>query len=186
MSSRIEELTSVLKPAVVLGAARLSRCSHHLENVDRSDTYGPAAYESYIPGYLLFGWGGKWDTLPAAHFTAIAFDLLCLLGLWLVGRRFGGLQLAAGLQEQAQQMQEQMGREMKEMTVDASAGGGAVAVKMRGDFEVISVTISPDLVKDGDVEMIQDLTVAALNEARRKVEESLKGKLGGMLPPGLI
>ncbi len=97
----------------------------------------------------------------------------------------GGLDINAMMQ-QAQAMQEQMGREMKEMTVDAAAGGGAVSVKMRGDFEVISVTISPDLVNDGDVEMIQDLTVAALNEARRKVEESLKGKLGGMLPPGLM
>ena len=97
----------------------------------------------------------------------------------------GGFDMNA-MMEQAQQMQEKMGREMKEMTVDASAGGGAVMVKMRGDFEVMSVTISPDLVKDGDVEMIQDLTVAALNEARRKVEESLKGKLGGMLPPGLM
>jgi DNA-binding YbaB/EbfC family protein len=87
---------------------------------------------------------------------------------------------------QAQQMQEKMGREMKEMTVEAAAGGGAVTVKMRGDFEVLSLVIAPDLVKDGDVEMLQDLTVAALNEARRKVEESLKGKLGGMLPPGLI
>ena len=89
------------------------------------------------------------------------------------------------MMKQAQQMQEKMAREMKEMAVDAAAGGGAVTVKMRGDFEVIALTISPDLVKDGDVEMIQDLTVAALNEARRKVEESLKGKLGGMLPPGL-
>ena len=97
----------------------------------------------------------------------------------------GGLDLNA-MMEQAQAMQEQMGREMKQMVVDASAGGGAVNVKMRGDFEVVSVTISPDLVKDGDVEMIQDLTVAALNEAKRKVEESLKGKLGGMLPPGLM
>ena len=97
----------------------------------------------------------------------------------------GGMDLNAMMQ-QAQQMQEQMGREMKSLTVDAAAGGGAVAVKMRGDFEVISLTISPDLVKEGDVEMIQDLTVAALNEARRKVEESLKGKLGGMLPPGLM
>ena len=97
----------------------------------------------------------------------------------------GGMDINAMMQ-QAQQMQEQMGREMKEMMVDASAGGGAVTVKMRGDFEVISVTISPDLVGDGDVEMIQDLTVAALNEAKRKVEESLKGKLGGMLPPGLM
>lgn len=97
----------------------------------------------------------------------------------------GGMDINA-MMEQAQQMQEQMGRQMKELVVDAAAGGGAVSVKMRGDFEVISLTISPDLVKDGDVEMLQDLTVAALNEARRKVEESLKGKLGGMLPPGLM
>jgi len=83
-------------------------------------------------------------------------------------------------------MQEKMGREMKETVVDAAAGGGAVNVQMRGDFEVVSLTISPDLVKDGDVEMLQDLVVAALNEAKRKVEETLKGKLGGMLPPGLM
>ncbi|CAN5408727.1 YbaB/EbfC family nucleoid-associated protein [soil metagenome] len=97
----------------------------------------------------------------------------------------GGLDLESMMQ-QAQAMQEQMGRQMKEMVVEAAAGGGAVSVKMRGDFEVMSLTISPELVKDGDVEMLQDLTVAALNEARRKVEESLKGKLGGMLPPGLM
>jgi DNA-binding YbaB/EbfC family protein len=97
----------------------------------------------------------------------------------------GGFDLQS-MMKQAQQMQEQMGKEMKEMVVDAAVGGGAVSVKMRGDFEVIEVTISPDLIKDGDVEMIQDLTVAALNEAHRKVEESLKGKLGGMLPPGLM
>ena len=96
----------------------------------------------------------------------------------------GGFDLNSMMQ-QAREMQEQMGREMKELKVDASAGGGAVTVKMRGDFEVIELVISPDLVKDGDTEMIQDLAVAALNEARRKVEESLKGKLGGMLPPGL-
>ena len=97
----------------------------------------------------------------------------------------GGLDIES-MMRQAQEMQEQMGREMKTMTVDAAAGGGAVSVKMRGDFEVVSLTISPELVKDGDVEMLQDLTVAALNEAKRKVEESLKGKLGGMLPPGLM
>src|SRR3954465_12731652 len=97
----------------------------------------------------------------------------------------GGLDLNAMMQ-QAQEMQEQMGREMKEMTVDAAAGGGAVTVKMRGDFEVIALTISPDLVKGGEFERIQALPVAALNEPRRKVEESLKGKLGGMLPPGLM
>ena len=90
------------------------------------------------------------------------------------------------MMKQAQQMQEKMGREMKEMVVDAAAGGGAVTVKMRGDFEVMDLKISPDLVKEGDTEMIQDLTMAAINEAKRKVEESLKGKLGGMLPPGLM
>jgi hypothetical protein len=61
------------------------------------DTYGPVAYEAYIPGYLLLGWSGRWDDLPAAHFTAIAFDLLTLLGLWLVGRRLEGPRLAATL-----------------------------------------------------------------------------------------
>ena len=97
----------------------------------------------------------------------------------------GGFDMQS-MMKQAQQMQEQMGKEMKQTIVDASAGGGAVSVKMRGDFEVVELTISPDLVKDGDVEMLQDLTVAALNEAHRKVEESLKGKLGGMLPPGMM
>jgi hypothetical protein len=63
----------------------------------QGDTYGPVAYESYLPGYLLFGWSGRWDSLPAVHFTSIAFDLLCMLGLWLVGRRFGGAQLGAAL-----------------------------------------------------------------------------------------
>jgi hypothetical protein len=61
------------------------------------DTYGPVAYESYIPGRLLLGWTGKWDDLPAAHFTSIAFDLLTLLGLFLVGLRFGGQRLGAVL-----------------------------------------------------------------------------------------
>lgn len=97
----------------------------------------------------------------------------------------GGFDMNA-MMKQAQQMQEQMGREMKNTVVDASAGGGAVSVKMRGDFEVLGLTISPDLVKEGDTEMIQDLAVAALNEAKRKVEEKLKGQLGGMLPPGLL
>ena len=97
----------------------------------------------------------------------------------------GGMDMNA-MMKQAQAMQEKMAQDMKETIVEASAGGGAVSVKMRGDFEVLEVKISPDLVKDGDVEMIQDLSVAALNEGRRKVEESLKGKLGGMLPPGLM
>ena len=63
----------------------------------RGDTYGPVAYESYIPAYLALGWSGKWDSLPAAHATTIAFDLICILGLALVGLRFGGPLLAATL-----------------------------------------------------------------------------------------
>ena len=61
------------------------------------DTYGPVSYEAYIPGYLIRGWSGKWDDLPAAHFTSIAWDLACLVGLGLVGLRFGGIGLAAVL-----------------------------------------------------------------------------------------
>ena len=64
---------------------------------DQGDTYGPVSYAAYLPGYAVFGWTGKWDDLPAAHLTSILFDLLCLAGLALVGRRFGGPRLAATL-----------------------------------------------------------------------------------------
>ena len=64
---------------------------------DRGDTYGPVAYEAYIPAYAVFGWSGRWDSLPASHATSIAFDLLALLGLALLGRRFGGARLAVML-----------------------------------------------------------------------------------------
>ena len=63
----------------------------------QGDTYGPVAYEAYLPGYLILGWTGKWDDLPAAHLSSILFDLLCLLGLALVGLRFGGTRLAVTL-----------------------------------------------------------------------------------------
>lgn len=63
----------------------------------RGDTYGPVAYLAYVPAVLAVGWSGRWDALPAAHATAIAFDLLTLLGLALVGARFGGSRLAATL-----------------------------------------------------------------------------------------
>jgi hypothetical protein len=61
------------------------------------DTYGPVAYFAYLPGLALFGWEGRWDDLPAAHFTSIGFDLLVLIGLALVGKRFGGTRLAVTL-----------------------------------------------------------------------------------------
>jgi hypothetical protein len=61
------------------------------------DTYGPVSYLAYLPGYAVFGWSGKWDSLRAVHLTSILFDLLALVGLALVGRRFGGPRLAATL-----------------------------------------------------------------------------------------
>ena len=61
------------------------------------DTYGPVAYEAYLPGYWVLGWTGKWDDLPAAHFASILWDVLALVGLALVGRRYGGRRLAVTL-----------------------------------------------------------------------------------------
>jgi hypothetical protein len=63
----------------------------------RGDTYGPFAYLAYVPAVAALGWSGTWDRLPAAHATAILFDLLAVIGLVLVGRRFGGRRLAATL-----------------------------------------------------------------------------------------
>ena len=96
----------------------------------------------------------------------------------------GGLNIQQ-MMKQAQQMQEKMAKEMEELVVDASAGGGVVTVQMRGNHEVVAVKIDPEAVKDDDVEMLQDMIVAAINEANRKVDEAMKSKLGGMLPPGL-
>ena len=64
---------------------------------ERGDTYGPVAYLAYIPGYLVRGWTGKWDDLPAAHITSGLFDLLCLAGMFFVGMRYGGRELGAVL-----------------------------------------------------------------------------------------
>jgi hypothetical protein len=63
--------------------------------IERGDTYGPVSYLAYVPATSIVGWSGKWDSLPAAHATSIAFDLLAILGLVLVGLRFGGVRLAA-------------------------------------------------------------------------------------------
>ena len=89
------------------------------------------------------------------------------------------------MMKQAQVMQQKMQKEMEELRVDASAGGGVVSVQMKGNHELIGLRIEPDAVKEGDVEMLQDMIVAAANEANRKVDEAMKGKIGGMLPPGL-
>ena len=95
------------------------------------------------------------------------------------------------MMKQAQQMQEEMQREMQRVRVTASAGGGVVSVAMNGSKELIDLKIDPEAVKSGDVEMLQDLIIAAVNEASRKADEAMKGqlgsKLGGMgLPDGLI
>ena len=96
----------------------------------------------------------------------------------------GGLNIQQ-MMKQAQQMQEKMSKEMEEMRVEASAGGGVVSVQMKGNHEIIALKIDPEAVKEGDVEMLQDMITAAINEANRKVNEAVKGKIGGMLPPGL-
>lgn len=96
----------------------------------------------------------------------------------------GGLNIQQ-MMKQAQQMQEKMSKEMDELRVDASAGGGVVTVMMKGNHEILSLQIDPEAVKDGDVEMLQDMILAAINEANRKVNEAMKGKIGGMMPPGL-
>jgi nucleoid-associated protein EbfC len=96
----------------------------------------------------------------------------------------GGLNIQQ-MMKQAQVMQEKMQKEMDELRVDATAGGGVVSVEMKGDHELVALKIDPEAVKEGDVEMLQDMITAAINEANRKVKEAMKGKLGGMLPPGL-
>ncbi|MGB9181482.1 MAG: YbaB/EbfC family nucleoid-associated protein [Pyrinomonadaceae bacterium] len=96
----------------------------------------------------------------------------------------GGLNIQQ-MMKQAQQMQEKMAKEMEELVVDASAGGGVVTIQMKGNHEVVAVKIDPEAVREDDVEMLQDMILAAINEANRKVDEAMKSKLGGMLPPGL-
>jgi len=93
------------------------------------------------------------------------------------------------MMKQAQQMQERLQAEVEKIRVEASSGGGMVKVKMDGHKNVLGVSIDPEAA--GDVEMLQDMMVAAFNEAAKKVDEEAKGKMGGMLggmglPPGLF
>ena len=67
------------------------------------------------------------------------------------------------MMKQAQTMQEKMAKEMEEMRVDASAGGGVVNVTMKGNHEILALKIDPEAVKEGDVEMLQDMILAAIN-----------------------
>jgi DNA-binding YbaB/EbfC family protein len=93
------------------------------------------------------------------------------------------------MMRQAQQMQEKMQQEIAQLRVEATAGGGIITVKMDGQKNLISVKIDPEAA--GDVEMLQDLIVAACNEAVKTVEAQIQQKMGGMLggmglPPGMF
>lgn len=88
------------------------------------------------------------------------------------------------LMKQAQEMQERIAREMAELQVEASSGGGAVTVVLNGKKELVSLSISKEAVDPEDVEMLEDLIKAAFNEAARRVDEELSQQLGGMMPPG--
>jgi DNA-binding YbaB/EbfC family protein len=89
------------------------------------------------------------------------------------------------LMKQAQQMQEQMQQRMASIKVEGSAGGGMVKAEMTGSKELVSITIDKEAVDPNDVEMLQDLVKAAVNEAARRVDEEMQNQLGGMLPPGM-
>jgi len=86
------------------------------------------------------------------------------------------------MMKQAQQMQERLQKQMAELRVEASAGGGMVTVVVNGAKQIQSLTIDPEVVSKEDVEMLQDLIAAAVNDAQRKVDEELAQKMGGLLP----
>ncbi len=93
------------------------------------------------------------------------------------------------MMKQAQQMQQKMQEEVALIRVEASSGGGMVIVTMDGHKNVLTVKIDPEVA--GDVEMLQDLVVAACSEAVKKVDEETQKKMGGMLgglglPPGMF
>lgn len=97
------------------------------------------------------------------------------------------------IMKQAQALQERMAKlqeEAAKKTVEASSGGGMVTVKVSGKQQLLSITIDPEIIKSGDVEMLQDLITAAVNEGLRKSQEMLademKGMTGGLSIPGLF
>lgn len=92
------------------------------------------------------------------------------------------------LMKQAQEMQERLQRELNELVVEASVGGGMVTVKMSGHKQVVGVKIDPEAMDKDDPSVLEDLIVAAVNAAGRKVEETMQGKMGAMASnlPGLF
>ena len=94
------------------------------------------------------------------------------------------------IMKQAQQMQERLQKQMAEMRVEASTGGGMVTVVANGNKQIQSLRIDPEVVSKDDVEMLQDLIVAAINDVQRKADEELSrsmgGMMGGMKIPGMF
>lgn len=84
------------------------------------------------------------------------------------------------MMKQAQQLQERMQREMSALSVEGAAGGGLVTARVNGHKHLQKLTIDADTARD-DVEMLQDLIVAAVNDAMRKVDDELKKKVGGIV-----
>ena len=95
----------------------------------------------------------------------------------------------ATVMQQAKEMQERLKKQMADLRVDATAGGGMVMVTVDGAKQLQSIKIDPEVVSKDDVEMLQDLIVAAINDAHRKVDEqlgqSMSGMFGGLKIPGL-
>ena len=92
----------------------------------------------------------------------------------------GGFNLQQ-LMSQAKQQYETLQKKMQETVVEASSGGGTVSVKMDGRKQLLSLKIEPEAVQAGDIEMLQDLITAAVNEAARKVDQAVQSTVGGML-----
>jgi DNA-binding YbaB/EbfC family protein len=93
------------------------------------------------------------------------------------------------MMQQAKEMQERLQKQMAELRIEATAGGGMVTVVVSGTKQLQSIAIDPEVVSKDDVEMLQDLIVAAVNDANRKVDEqlgqSMSGLMGGLKIPGL-
>jgi DNA-binding YbaB/EbfC family protein len=96
------------------------------------------------------------------------------------------------LMKQAQKMQEEMQKAQEEigtMEVESTAGGGMIRVKVNGDHQITEIEIQPDAVDPDDIEMLQDLIMAGINEAMRKVDEESSKRMnsvtGGMSMPGM-
>ena len=86
------------------------------------------------------------------------------------------------MMKQAQQMQERLQKQMAELRAEATAGGGMVTVVVNGSKQLQSIKIDPEVVSKDDVEMLQDMILAAVNDAQRKADEELASKMGGLVP----